>query len=308
MYYPKFHLLVQSLLTSSTNHGMMIPPLSQFSNLILLLGLTSVVLDVLLRRQDPFYDTGRALARVGAVLPIIHSRLMSGPPGRIKIHGRVVYHMAAIALSTPLEDLERATNNGFSRSGRTPQQHARAAIIRLLTKHKVGPEPARHAVQLLRLSLLPLQQLDVATTQAGGVVYAGGYSISSTTTAGCSPFETSSLYYGVLALWAYIMSRVGDFENAGAMPMTQNDSFMPPEMSMHHPLQAAASPYSTDHSSIASILSSLEAAIDQQNSLACRTCWRAIMPHVLAVLGQRPNSNAQEYRQVLGCLSDSVSL
>lgn len=177
---------------------------TQFSSFIILLGLASVVLDLLRRQHDPFFNTKQALAHLGSVLPAIHSRLMAGPEGSMKLHGQAIYHITAIALCTPLEDLERAANDGFSRTGRTPKQHTRSAIIRLLTKHKVGAEPARHAVHLLKLFLIAQSPLEADAA----ICYMPAAHISQL--AGYSRYEPSALYFGVLTLWAYLIGRVSD--------------------------------------------------------------------------------------------------
>src|SRR5690606_4381347 len=111
--------------------------------------------------------TKKALSCLRSVLPAMHAQLMiAGPDGStLKLHSRAVYHITVIALCTPLDDLERAANDGFSRTGRTPRHRARAALIRLVAR-KVGPEPARHAVQLLRLFSVPCNWTATSPSQA----------------------------------------------------------------------------------------------------------------------------------------------
>lgn len=124
---------------------------SQLAVLFDIFGLVSVVLNLLQRHREPFFDSRTAMKRRGNVLPSLHSHLIAGPAGSIRDQGQTASHIAVIALCTPLEDLEQAANDGCSRSGRTPKAHARSAIIRLLTRHKVGIEPTRHVAQLIRL-------------------------------------------------------------------------------------------------------------------------------------------------------------
>ncbi len=225
----KFHLLCHSLLSNPNGQALIPPNLPQLSNLILLLGLASLVLDLLRRQQDPFFDTKHALSRLGSVLPAIHSRVMAGPEGSMKVHGRAVYHITAIALCTPLEDLERAANDGFSRTGRTPKQHTRSAIIRLLTKHKVGAEPARHAVHLLKLYLMPPN-----LSASGGYMTAPDAPLL----AGYSRYEPSAIYFGILTLWAYIIGRVS--EDDGDEPQLDTLVYLP-DGNLHSPTEVGSS-------------------------------------------------------------------
>lgn len=297
-YRAKYHLVCHNLLSmpESTN----IPPnLTQFSNLMILLGLASVVLDLLQRRQDPFFDTKQALARLGAVLPAIHARLMAGPDGMMKIHGRTVYHFTAISLFTPLDDLERAANDGFSRTGRTPKQHTRSAIIRLLTKHKVGPEPARHAVHLLRLFLTPVAGAEITASQGAGTFVVG----PATFPASYSRYEPSALYFGVLTLWAYIISRTSDGEDIDS-PMDDHSYIS--EGNLQSPQTGSTA--SITQAPIASVLHGMEAAITNGNNQACRSHWRIIVQHASTILSMRRNSNAQEYSQVLRSLNDNLGV
>ena len=290
-YRTKFHLLCRNQLSNAEAHTMIPHNLSQFSNFIIILGLSSIVLDLLRRQQDPFFNTKQALSRLGSVLPVIHSRLMAGPDGSMKTHGRTVYHITAIALSTPLDDLERAANDGFSRTGRTPKQHTRAAIIRLLTKHKVGAESARHAVHLLKLYLVPSANLR-ASLDLGPPAASSG--------AGHSHYEPSALYFGVLTLWAYVIGRVGDEEDDGTQ--LNEHSYSPGENMMAPQVGSS----SAANSSIAVFLQSMEAAIQNDDNIACRRYFRSIVQHVTTVLSLKPNCNAKEYSQVLGSLSDNL--
>lgn len=270
----KFHALLHNLLSAAPNYTLLNRDATQLSEFLILLGLSAVALDFLGRQQDPFFNTKQALARLASVLPEIHGRLMTGPDDSMKTNGRAVYHITAIALCTPLKDLERAANDGFSRTGRTSKQHTRAAIIRLLTRHKVEAEPARHAIHLLRLFLI------------------------TPTSAGYSRYEPSALYFGVLALWAYIIGRVSD--------TIEDDPHYLPNESLRHS-QSTDSLQSTQ-GAIAVILQGIEMAVAENDSLACRKQWRALVPHVTTRLEQRLNNNAQEYSQVLKSLSDNINV
>lgn len=212
---------------------------------------------------------------------------MEGPEGSMKTHGRAVYHITAIALCTPLGDLERAANDGFSRTGRTPKHHTRAAIIRLLTRHKVGAEPARHAIHLLRLFLIPVSNPEATPNQSG---------------TGYSRYEPSALYFGVLTLWAYIIGRVSDDDNENSQ--LDEQSFLPEgNLRSSQTINCSSAPQTP----LGSLLQGMEVAIYSDDGLACRTYWRSIVPHVAATLALRRNNNAQEYTQVLRSLSDSLS-
>lgn len=298
----KFHLLCHSILSKPHGHTSIPPNLPQLSNLTILLGLSSVALDLLRRQQDPFFDTKQSLSCLRSALPAMHSRLLAGPEGPMKTHGRAVYHITVIALCTPLDDLERAANDGFSRTGCTPRHRTRAALIRLLAR-KVGPEPARHAVQLLRLFLTPPAPAEGPPTHGfmagpSPAPPAGGY----------SPYEPSALYFGVLTLWAYIIGRVGDHD--GEEPQVVGDD----DDGHHHHgylpdnggLRPAQAPGASSVS-IASSLRGMEESIEEDDDLACRGFWRAIMQNATARLAARRNNNAQEYSQVLGSLSDNLS-
>ena len=291
----KFHLLCHNVLSKPHGHTSIPPNLPQFSNLAILLGLSSVALDLLRRQQDPFFDTKQSLSCLRSALPAMHNRLLAGPEGSTKTHGRAVYHITVIALCTPLDDLERAANDGFSRTGRTPRHRTRAALIRLLAR-KVGPEPARHAVQLLRLFLTAPD--GTSTHGPGG--FMAGPNVSSP--ASYSPYEPSALYFGVLTLWAYIIGRVGDHDDEDTQVQDHHDPYLPDGAGGLRSTQAPSPSIS-----MASSLQGMEASIDDDDGLACRGFWRAIMQNVTARLALRQNNNAQEYSQVLGSLSDNLS-
>jgi hypothetical protein len=262
IYRTKFHLLCHNLLSNPQSQSTKPPNPTQLSNLIILLGLASVVLDLLRRQPDPFFDTKPGLSLLGVVLPAIHSRIIAGPEGSMKVHGRTVYHITAISLCTPLEDLERAANDSFSRTGLTPKHHTRAAIIRLLTKHKVGAEPTRHAIQLLRLYVIPLSNLEAHSNQS-----ADGYMTAPNTSlpAGYSRYEPSALYFGVLTLWAYIIGRLSD--NDGDDSQLDEHSYSPDENLGPQRVISSSFPVRT---SIVALLQGMEAAINNDDSLACR--------------------------------------
>jgi hypothetical protein len=292
----KFHAICHNLLSKSQGHMMIPLDLTPLSNRMILLGLAAVVLDLLKRQQDPFFNTKEALTRLGAVLPAIHGRLMMGPEGAVKTHGRAIYHITVIALCTPLDDLERAANDGFSRTGRTPKQHTRAAIIRLLTKHKVGPDPARHAVHLLKLYLPCLHDPGATPGQFGNIT-----NLPSLIT--YSPYEPSALYFGVLTIWAFVIGRVGagdedDMEMNGHGNATEEELQSP---------EATGSTHSGP-TPISMVLERIETSIEHDDSTACRNYWRSIVQHAAARLAQLRNNNAHEYSQVLRSLSDNLSL
>lgn len=289
----RYHALCHSLLSATSDPTSIASHLNPLSSFLVLLGLASVALDLLRRQQDPFFDTKKALTQLGSVLPIIHNRLAAGPDGAMKWHGRAVYHITAIALCTPLEDLERAANDGFSRTGRTPKQHTRAAIIRLLTKHKVGPEPVRHAIHLLKLYLAPDDPVHQATTS----MTIGG---EGALPASYSRYEPSALYFGVLTLWAYVIGRVNDDDDDDSFSMDDHADSLDEDL---HDFQPRDTRELMDK-----VLRCLEDALDADDSIACRRQWRILVQHVAARLALRWNNNAQEYSQVLKSLNDNLSI
>ena len=311
----KFHLLCHNILSKPHGHTSIPPNLPQLSNLTILLGLSSVALDLLRRQQDPFFDTKQSLSCLRSALPAMHSRLLAGPEGSMKTHGRAVYHITVIALCTPLDDLERAANDGFSRTGCTPRHRTRAALIRLLAR-KVGPEPARHAVQLLRLFLTPPPPSPPPAEGAPTHGFMAGPGPASPPAAGgyCSPYEPSALYFGVLTLWAYIIGRVGDHDGEEPQVVGDDDDDGHHHHHHHHGgylpdnggLRPAQAP-GLSSVSIAASLRGMEESREEDDDLACRGFWRAIMQNATARLAARRNNNAQEYSQVLGSLSDNLS-
>lgn len=267
---------------------------SPLAILLDIFGLVSVVLDLLQRHGEPFFDSRTAMKRLGNVLPSVHSHLIAGPAGSIRIQGQTAYHVAVIALCTPLEDLELAANDGFSRSGRTPKAHARSAIIRLLTRHKVGIEPARHAVQLIRLYMTMWDP-----TGAEGAIHNDAHGPTSpyARQAVLSPYETSALYLGTLALWAFVIGRVPqDAESDGDNSPRQ----LPMEQSPN------GSSWPSSPGDIEQLLSKMDAAIQGNDIASCKQYWRHIIHHVVAKLSRKSNSNAREYGQVLRNLSNST--
>jgi hypothetical protein len=301
-YRTRYNEICHTLLSEAEGHKSIPSNLPQLSNFLILLGLSSGVLDFLRRQKEPFFDTRHALSRLGSVLPAIHSRLMAGPEGAMKTHGRAVYHVTVIALCTPLDDLEQAANDGFSRTGRTPKQHTRAAIIRLLTKHKVGAEPARHAVHLLKLYLMPPLNPEPPSDQGAVDDLLAAPGILSRLT--CSPYEPSALYFGVLTLWAYLIGRVSDDDEDACAQAAENS----PEAEADSRTQHFRGPSSSPLVSITADLQGVEAAIDKEDAHACRRHWRKIVQHVSTKLAARRNSNAQEYSQVLRLLSENISI
>lgn len=306
----KFYLLNQTMLSRSQgNPGPSIPPnMTQLSSHLLLLGLSSVALDLLRRRQDPFFDTKKALSCLRSALPAMHARLMTaGPDGStLKLHGRAVYHITVIALCTPLDDLERAANDGFSRTGRTPRHRARAALIRLLAR-KVGPEPARHAVELLKLFLVRCDWMVTSPSQAAPL---SGYVNADTPAspvlpARFSPYEPSALYFGVLTLWAHIIGGVTDDDDDPVEAQLEDDQYIPEDDMQGS--QASGSSPSSQGPPVAAILHDMEMAIDSDDSSSLRRSWRIVLRNVTDRLALRRNNNAQEYSQVLGSLSDNLS-
>ncbi|KAJ5619148.1 hypothetical protein N7510_003132 [Penicillium lagena] len=297
---PKFHHICQALLCTAEGHTLLPLNLNQLSNLLILLGVASIVLDLLQRRQDPFFDTKQALSHLSSVLPAINNRLISGPEGSTKVRGRALYHITVIALCTPLDDLERAANDGFSRTGRTPKQHTRAAIIRLLTKHKVGPKPARHALQLLKLFLLPLANSDLLSGQQCERYFGPSHSQPM---AGYSPYEPSALYFGALTLWGYITCQISLDDDGDVRP--QRNSYLP-DANLNSP--QTTSLRCSARAPVAEILQGMESAIDRDDSQACRSYWCILVQLVTDTLSRRWSNNAQEYSHVLSSLSENLSL
>lgn len=255
-----------------------------------LYGLASVALDFLQRHKDPFYNARDALKRLGGVLPAANNRLMAGCGGSTRTQGQTIYHIAVIALCTPLEDLEQAANDGFSRSGRTPKSHARASIIRLLTRQKVGVEPARHAVQLLRLYFSGSSANESQTEVLGNAHMMNNHNPPQIN---YSPYETSALYLGTLTLWAFVIGRVSDEADSEQETSSQDWQTTSP-----------AAP--TSSIEIGALLSSTDSSIERIDIMASKQNWRLIVQHVLARLNTRRSSNAQEYSQVLRNLSSSL--
>ena len=260
---------------------------------MILLGISSAVLDLLRRQHQPFFDAKQALMHLTSVLPAVKNALTSGPEGPMKTRCRAIYHITVIALCTPLDDLERAANDGFSRTGRTSKQHTRAAVIRLLTRHKVEKKPAQHAVQLLKLYLT-----SVPTQETGNIL--GEPALSATSAP--SPYEPSALYFGTLTLWAYITGQAGDDEDE--LSYSQGHAYLPDEdLNSPH----TTSPLSLAETSIGTVLQGMEVAIENNAAAECRGYWNTIVQHVTAALSRRLNNNAQEYSQVVSSLSDNFT-
>jgi hypothetical protein len=191
----KFHKIHQVLLAPS-------PPLeklssfSALSGFLLLCGLATIATDLRRRDENPLIDTQGALQKAGNVLPLVFELLSSFVTDTTNVmfnSAKTVYYISMISLRTPLDDLEYAANSGFSRAGVTPRQHARDAMVRLLTRHRVSDHSARHAIRLLQVFLPPLSNP-------------------------ASPYETSALYIGTLTLWAYT---IGENQGQESMEMTE---------------------------------------------------------------------------------------
>lgn len=247
-------------------------------------------MNILRRKHDPFMDTKLALTRLGSVLPAVYSRLMACPDGSMKRRGQAIYHITVIALSTPMEDLEKAANDGFSRHGRTPKQQTRAAIIRLLTRQKVGTDPARHSIQLLRLYLTaPNHQNNVADRPASSHVRPIPF----------VPYETSALYLACLTMWAFVMGRADETDDLDSQ-FNSEIHLSDGDFGNQHGMGAESS----GTASITNLLDGMATAIERDNNTACQSHWRGIVKHASAKLASNRNSNAQEYSQVLTLLAE----
>ncbi|RDL42472.1 Uncharacterized protein BP5553_02451 [Venustampulla echinocandica] len=184
----KFHEIHQLLLSAPDIHHKL-PSLDALSAYLVLSGFASITCDSLRRRHEPFFDRDQATNKLRTLLKAIADQILTtAEAGPVKKHGLTTYYISLISLGTQLDDLERAANSGFSLTGLTPKQQTRAAMARLLTRNKVGPNTAMHGVQLLRI-----------------------YMSESHTSV--MPLETSALYLGALTLWAYTIGRADDYES-----------------------------------------------------------------------------------------------
>lgn len=191
----KCHEIHHALLYSKdTDIGL--PYMDTVSAYIILSGLASITLNFLQRHKQDF-DREETVGRLGYSLHMIHERLSASPESTMKNHAQMLYYVCLISLYTPLDDLERAANSGYSFTGLTPKQQTRSAIVRLLTKNKVKIESARHAIGLIRLYL----PLGLGTS---------------------SPYETSGLYFAILTLWAYLTGQ-GYGDDSPLIPSTRTD-------------------------------------------------------------------------------------
>jgi hypothetical protein len=142
--------------------------------------------------------------------------------------------------------------------------------VRLLTRERVTTEPAKHAVELLRLYVgqqpSPLNQ---NPNLFHGVLES-------------SPFETTALYFGILTLWAYLFSQGFDSETSS--------------FSYHQPEQRE----------MVAILDDLSTAIDAGDIQGCKKFWREIVPPVSLRLIEKKSANAREYAAVLRSLADAL--
>jgi hypothetical protein len=194
----KFHETYRSLLSADIHEDRLVN-INELSIYFLFTALASLGLDCIQKRQDPFWDSKEALTCLRTLQDEMFRNITLHQPEPIKKTSLMTYHLTAISLCTPLNDLETATNAGFSTAGTTPADESRVAIIRLFTRDKVNVEAASHAVELLRLYLCPISNEEIES----------------------SPFETSALYFGLLTLWAYLLCH--EYESgAPKSPLTEN--------------------------------------------------------------------------------------
>lgn len=193
----KFHELHNALLHAD-DANISLPYLDTLSAYLILSGLASITMNFLQRHPEHFVDREGTVNRLGKSLHIIRDRLGSAPESTTKNHAQMLYYVSLISLYTPLDDLERAANSGYSFTGLTPKQHTRSAIVRLLTKNKVRTESACHAIGLIRLYV----PLGLGTS---------------------SPYETSGLYLATLTLWAYLIGQGYDDESP-LLPASSTDA------------------------------------------------------------------------------------
>lgn len=180
---------IHNALLSAEAANTSLPYLDALSAYLILSGLASITIDYLQRHHEPFFGRQEAISRLGSSLQIVQQRLSSAPESTMKSQAQMMYYVSLISLYTPLDDLERAANSGYSLTGLTPKQQTRSAIVRLLTRNKVGLESAQHAISLLKLYIPP-------TLEAS------------------SPYESSGLYLATLTLWAYLIGQGYDEESS----------------------------------------------------------------------------------------------
>ncbi|OCL02430.1 hypothetical protein AOQ84DRAFT_357391 [Glonium stellatum] len=153
-----------------------------FTGCLFISGLVSIDLDWRERCHGPFFDFAKLRVQTGTLLDVVYDQLQDMPESQMKSNALTMYYLSSTSLRVSFNDLEDATNSGFSLAGTTPSEQARTAIVRLLTKSKVCKTSARHAIRILRL-YTPLSP---------------GFA---------SPLETSALYLSALTLWAYALSQ-----------------------------------------------------------------------------------------------------
>ena len=177
---------------------MSLPYLDALSAYLILSGLASITMNFLQRHHEHVFDRRQTIDRLGKSLHTIQERLSSTPESTMKNHAQMLYYVSLISLYTPLDDLERAANSGYSSTGLTPKQQTRSAIVRLLTRNKVRVQSARHAIGLIRI----YSPLGLGTP---------------------SPYETSGLYLATLTLWAYLIGQ-GYADESPSLPASSTDT------------------------------------------------------------------------------------
>jgi hypothetical protein len=166
-----------------------LPSLDTLSTYLVLTGFASICCDSL---EGHFLDRKCSIRRLSSCFETIHKRLLVEPESDMKAHSLMTYYISMISLHTSLHDLEMTASSGFSLIGAgTPIEPARAAMIRILTRNKVGENSAQNAIQLLRVYMVP-------------------------STNSISPYKTSALYLGALTLWAYALGHGYDHEVSDA--------------------------------------------------------------------------------------------
>lgn len=189
----EIHIALLSAEAASTS----LPRADALSAYLILSGLASITIDCLRRHHEPFFGRREAISRLGSSLNIIQEKLSSAPQSTMKSQAQMMYYVSLISLYTPLDDLERAANSGYSFTGLTPKQQTRSALVRLLTRHKVRAESAQHAISLLQLYIPPTLETS-------------------------SPYESSGLYLATLTLWAYLIGHGYDDESP-LLPSSSTD-------------------------------------------------------------------------------------
>ena len=125
----RFHELQQLLLSSYDSYENL-PELDSLASYLVLSGMASVSIDSSQRRNDPFFNHERVIECLRTRLPVIYRGLIILPENAMKNHGLMTYYTSLISLCTPPDDLERASNSGFSLTGTASTEQARAAMVR----------------------------------------------------------------------------------------------------------------------------------------------------------------------------------